>query len=506
MAILVCDANDWNNKDKAMALILKSGVVVGRYAITEELNRGTFVTAYQATMGGGSVGECELRQYKTPSPELDWFDAYVNYHRRLKDKFASDPKLQSVCEESIDLFTGVDIDGRIHDELFRVTPPTPTRLAELLEANELTSVDRFALAQRIAAALVVFHQSGLVLVDLSPSSIGVREDGSPVFLDIDWARFSGETAPWDGHQGDVTAPDYCPPELNEGKTPTTAADIYSLGRLLVELLMETKPVNLEDNRDQADLDVTMTYRDDLPDFDRSAVNAILRACLDKNPGDRPTAERVAAVLGGQAAIPHGAARILLLVPRWLKQSLQTLAFWVAYQNEVYRHHLLPEGAIVAELTRLIDASISSDKTVIREPLYRNLLLEGSGKWKLAARADLAVKTRCSNATLSFYETIIEVKRAKASADEINGDLIALAQLRAFNPQVRAFLVVVEQASLPIRWVGPNGIATPETESLSVTLETGELLEVRYRVRRVAKAAASFKSMNKATYCCLIEVL
>ena len=479
-----------------MALILKSGTAVCSYTITEELDRGAFVTRYEATMGG-SAGECEVLQYKSPSHGLDWFDAYVTYHRRLKDKFANDPKLQSVCEETIDIFTGVDIDGRIHHELFRVTTLPPPRLSELLEANELTSVDRFALAQAISVALVVFHQSGLVRVDLSPFSIGIREDGSPLFLDIDFARFSGEPAPWDGYKGDVAVPNHFPPELYEGKTPTPAADIYSLGHVLAELLTENKPLGSNEE---------IAYRAELPGFDRLAVSTILRTCLDNDPAGRPTAEKVAEVLGCQTVNLPVEAPVLMLVPRWLNQTLQTLAFWVAYQNEVYRHHLLPEGAIVAEMTRLIDASISSDKTVIREPLYRNLLLEGSGEWKLAVRADLAVKTRHTTSTLSFYETIIEVKRASSSADEIDKDLISLAQLRECNPQVRAFLVVVAQASLPGRWVEPNGIATPETESLSVTLEAGATFEVRYCVRRVVKAAASFKSMNKATYCCLIEVL
>ena len=477
-----------------MAVILKSGSVVGKYAITEELEREAFVTRYQATI---NTEECELRQYKSPSPGVEWFDTYVAYHRRLKDKVASDPTLQSVCEETIDIFTGVAVDGRIHDELFRVTAPSPTRLAELLEANELTSVDRFTLAQGIAAALVVIHQAGLIRVDLSPSSIGIREDGSPVFLDIDFARFSGETAPWDGYKGDVAVADYCPPELNEGKSATSAADVYSLGCVLAELIMVSKAI---------DPDAAMVYLDELPEFDRSAVSTILRACLDKDPGSRPTAEQVAAILGGQAVPSPMEAPVLMLVPRWLNQTLQTLAFWVAYQNEVYRHHLLPEGAIVAELTRLIDANIASDMFVIREPLYRDLLPEGAGYGKRTYRADLAIKKRCSKSTSSSYETIIEVKRAGSPGSANDGDLIALAQLRKLNPQVRAFLVVVAQASLPGRWVAPNGIATPETESLSVTLETGEMLEVRYRVRRVAKAAASFKSMNTATYCCLVEVL
>ena len=480
-----------------MTVILKSGSVVGKYAITEELERGVFSNRYQATIVDGGIGECELRQYKSPSPSVEWFDAYVAYHRRLKDKVASDPTLQSVCEETIDIFTGVAVDGRIHDELFRVTLPSPTRLAELLEANELTSVDRFALAQDIAGALAVFHHAGLIRVDLSPSSIGIREDGSPVYLDIDFARFSGDAAPWDGCEGDVAVAGYCSPELNGGTTATSAADVYSLGCVLAELLLESKPI---------DADETTAYRDELPEFDRSAVSTILRACLAKDPGSRPTAEQVAAILGGQAVPSPVEAPVLMLVPRWLNQTLQTLAFWVAYQNEVYRHHHLPEGAIVAEFTRLIDANIASDMAVIREPLYRDLLPEGVEKWERASRADLAIKKRSSELTPSFCETLIEVKRATTAFNVINEDLVELTRFRAAHPQVRAFLVVVAQASLPSRWVGPNGVATPETESLSVTLETGEMLEVRYRVRRVAKAAASFKSINKATYCCLVEVL
>ena len=54
-------------------------------------------------------------------------------------------------------------------------------------------------------------------------------------------------------------------------------------------------------------------------------------------------------------------------------SLQALAFWVGYQHQLYRHHVLPEGAIVAELARILDGKFNNDTQVHCERMYRELI-------------------------------------------------------------------------------------------------------------------------------------
>jgi hypothetical protein len=67
-------------------------------------------------------------------------------------------------------------------------------------------------------------------------------------------------------------------------------------------------------------------------------------------------------------------------------------------------------------------------------------------------------------------------------------------------------LLVAQASLPRRWVSHLGTANPDAESFTVVDSGGHEQEVNVRVRRVTKAAHSFRSIYTATYCCLLEVL
>ncbi len=218
-------------------------------------------------------------------------------------------------------------------------------------------------------------------------------------------------------------------------------------------------------------------------------------------------EVVAALQEHQAAAPSKSS--LAVVPRWLAQPLQALAFWTAYQNEIYRHHLLPEGAIVAEFTRLISAEIGSDMILLREPLYRSLLPAGVGGWKTAIRADIAIKWREKDKPHGAESTcaaVIEVKRGNAPDSQIDEDLTSLAVLKREIPAARTFLVIASQAARPDRWVTPDGKATREEATFALPAGEGLPPSVNYRVRRVAKAASSFERQQNATYCCVIEVI
>lgn len=489
-----------------MVTIVKVGEKVGKYWVAEELEMGSFFTRYRAMLDDSSSGDFELRQYKSPTKMCDWYPGFVEHQIRVRKKVSGSPELQSVCEETTDIFTDA---SKTHTELFKATPPAPARLAEFLDAYELAGTDRLMLAKAIASALSTVHKSGLVLTGLSRWSIGVRESGAPVFLDMDWTRFSGESAPWDGHQGEVTYPGYEAPEIQGQGRSTTATDVFALGVLIVELLAEEDPQSPEGCEVSKESKSSIVLRSDLPDFNREKVTATLGACHSEDPAMRPTADQVFAALDGQSNATENPTFAVPIVPRWLRQSLQTLAFWVAYQNEVYRHHDLPEGAIVAELTRLIDASIDSDMVVLREPQYRLLLTASESGSDVfgAIRADLAVKRRfSSSAKPSVCEALVEVKRVNAGRKQIEQDIARLAQFRSMSSQSRAFLVVVSQASAPRKWISAKGTAMPDVQHMEVTLESGALMDVRYRVRTVKKAAASFKSIEKATYCCLIEVV
>lgn len=188
------------------------------------------------------------------------------------------------------------------------------------------------------------------------------------------------------------------------------------------------------------------------------------------------------------------------VQGYIEASLQALAFWVGYQNEVYRHHTLPEGAIVAELTRLISGKVGTGLRVECEILYRELI--SSGNWDKKALADIAITEILAKTTNTL--ALVEVKRLKPSGRVIDDDLIKIGLFKKISPGTRAYLVIVGQAEFPDRWVDANGKAIKGISKIE--LHDNQDSEIRYKVLRVLKAASSFEKKNSASYCCLIEVI
>ncbi len=92
---------------------------------------------------------------------------------------------------------------------------------------------------KIARALAVAHRAGILHRDVKPGNIMVSSYGEPALGDFGIARIEG------GHQtttGLVNASIvHAAPEVLEGHKPSPAADIYSLGSTMFELLIGRAP-------------------------------------------------------------------------------------------------------------------------------------------------------------------------------------------------------------------------------------------------------------------------
>jgi len=83
---------------------------------------------------------------------------------------------------------------------------------------------------KLAGALEAAHRAGILHRDVKPGNIMVSEYGEPELTDFGIARIAGgfQTA-----TGVITgSPAFTAPEVLEGKTPTPASDVYSLGATL----------------------------------------------------------------------------------------------------------------------------------------------------------------------------------------------------------------------------------------------------------------------------------
>src|SRR5262249_54034892 len=94
----------------------------------------------------------------------------------------------------------------------------------------------------IARAVQVAHEAGVRHRDLKPSNIMVQDGQQPVVMDFGLARRGLQDPRLTGTGVSVGTPAYMPPEQTAGAAgPEPAADLYSLGVILYELLTGRLP-------------------------------------------------------------------------------------------------------------------------------------------------------------------------------------------------------------------------------------------------------------------------
>lgn len=117
-------------------------------------------------------------------------------------------------------------------------------------AHSLGRDERLELFQKVCSAVSAAHRSLVVHRDLKPSNILVTPDGTPKLLDFGISKIL-ETAESEMPAATVTklgamTPGYASPEQLRGDSVTTAADIYSLGVILFELLSGRRPFEAQE--------------------------------------------------------------------------------------------------------------------------------------------------------------------------------------------------------------------------------------------------------------------
>ncbi len=179
-------------------------------------------------------------------------------------------------------------------------------LAHRLAGRPLPPRDAARLVETLAHAIEHAHQRRIIHRDLKPMNVLMTAEGLPKVSDFGLAKRLDAATSTHGHLKGT--PCYMAPEQVSGgaRRVGPAADIYSLGAILYELLTGRPPfesVSLAELLDQVRFHKPRRPRDDQPDIPRDLEQICLR-CLEKEPERRhpsaaALARDLAAFLAGQ---------------------------------------------------------------------------------------------------------------------------------------------------------------------------------------------------------------
>ncbi len=201
-------------------------------------------------------------------------------------------------------------------------------LARRLRGEAMPPVDAARLAEVLANAVHAAHDQGVLHRDLKPANILVAEDGTPKVSDFGLARPLLNELGLTRSGTILGTPEYMAPEQASGRGAVgRAADVYSLGAILYELLTGRPPFHaptpLETLRHAAEREpaAPRALNGGVP----RDLEVICLKCLEKEPGRRyATSAELADDLrrwrGGESILARPAGPVERL-GRWCRRNL-----------------------------------------------------------------------------------------------------------------------------------------------------------------------------------------
>ena len=207
------------------------------YLIHEELGRGGMGVVLRATRV-----DAELQQQVA----LKLLGTHARWSDEIKERFLAERRILSQLSHP---YIARLVDGGT------LTDGQPFIAIEFVEGEHidrycrernLRTNERIELFLKVCEAVQFAHQQLIIHRDIKPSNILVTADGTPKLLDFGIARLLEKTP------GDIEVPftrtgmrvfslGYASPEQLAGCARSAASDVFSLGVLLYELLLERGP-------------------------------------------------------------------------------------------------------------------------------------------------------------------------------------------------------------------------------------------------------------------------
>ena len=157
-------------------------------------------------------------------------------------------------------------------------------LKQKISEGSLEDIDVLHIMRDMSSALSHSHKRKTLHRDIKPENIMFNEEGKAVLLDFGIAKAQGRTSQFTRIGAVVGTPHYMSPERALGKDIDERSDLYSLGVVMYEMLVNKKLFNGEDT-----FAVSYAHVHEptppLPE-NKSALQPILDKLLSKDPDDR----------------------------------------------------------------------------------------------------------------------------------------------------------------------------------------------------------------------------
>ena len=218
---------------------------VGPYTLMEEIGRGGMGTVYLAVREGVPSAKKVAIKIVRRGMDTDFILARFRRERQILAQLEH-PNIARLIDG------GASEDGLPYLVMEYVQGVAITHYAK---QNQLSVDQRLRLFLQVCEAVECAHRNFVIHRDIKPGNIIVDGEGSPKLLDFGISKLLAS----DGSMATQTitqdvrmlTPDYASPEQVMGDPITAAADIYSLGAVLFELLTGAKPHRIEKTSPQA---------------------------------------------------------------------------------------------------------------------------------------------------------------------------------------------------------------------------------------------------------------
>ncbi|WP_232664359.1 serine/threonine-protein kinase [Pseudonocardia sp. TRM90224] len=282
--------------------------VGGRYRLDERIGAGAMGAVWRGTdeLLNRTVAVKELLAAAAP-PTVAGGDALEESRQRILREGRIGARLQH--PHVISMFDVV-----VHDDrpwLVMEYLPSKSLSAVIAEKGPLSPSEAAKIGRDVADGLAAAHLAGVVHRDIKPGNVLIGEDGRVKLTDFGVSRAVDDVQLT--RTGLIAGtPAFLSPEVAQGRTPTSASDVFALGATLYATVEGTPPFGLDDNAYALLHKVATGYVP--PPKHAGQLTGIIMRLLSADPEDRPSAAQARdalAALDGGSPIQLGGGTALL---------------------------------------------------------------------------------------------------------------------------------------------------------------------------------------------------